>query len=141
MNGPLLTLVYAPNEPARQFVKLLLSRGLPVAAVVNSARQKRIHEGFGINRFVRLDTKAADCPLKMGSIGNVYLFDDSVPLICRYLKLIRPFVLGRIIVVTQSASIPGLYRHLGADQLLHETLKAEELLEEDEENRKEEAEC
>lgn len=141
MNDSKLTLVYAPNEPARRFVKLLLSLGVPVAAVVNSGRQKRIHEGYGISRFVRFNTKTDDCPLKRGSINNVYLFDDSVPLICKYLKLIRPYVSGRIIVVTQRASIPGLYRHLGADQLLHESLTPEELLAEDEENRKEESEC
>ncbi|MFF2886230.1 hypothetical protein [Paenibacillus sp. NPDC057967] len=130
-----LTLVYAPNEYGRQFVKLLLYKGWPVAALVSSGRQRRIHEGFGISCFIKLDTKDQDCSLKGGQIHDVYLFDNSVPLVCRYLKLFRPLVSGRIIVVTQNNSIPGLYRHLGADQLLHASLQPEELVSEFEENR------
>ncbi|MDQ6419625.1 hypothetical protein RB620_09295 [Paenibacillus sp. LHD-117] len=129
-----LTLVYAPNDYARQFMRVLKAQGKQAAAVVNSARQQKILEGYGINRFVRLDTKAAECPLQSGLIGDVYLFDDSFPLTCRYIRLIKPHVTGRIVVVLQSAGIPALYRHLGADKLCHEAAHPYQLLLEDEES-------
>ncbi|GKU76447.1 hypothetical protein [Paenibacillus sp. L3-i20] len=141
MSDTRMTLVYAPNETARQFLRLLMSKGIPVAAVVNSGRQKRVLEGFGINNFVRLDTKATDCPLQQGWIEDVYLFDDSTPLTCRYLRLFRPLVTGRIIVVMQNGGIPGLYRYLGADRLFHATDHPSELVVAEEEKMKEEAGC
>ncbi|WP_166246453.1 hypothetical protein [Paenibacillus turpanensis] len=116
-----LTLVYAPNQFGRTFLRRLISEGVPVAALVNSERQKRVLEGYGITQFVRLNTRMENCPLQRGAVQHVYLFDESMPLTCRFLRAFRPLVPGRIVIIRNMSSIPGLYRHLGADTMVNAT--------------------
>ncbi|MCY9669919.1 hypothetical protein M5X11_34265 [Paenibacillus alginolyticus] len=52
-------------------------------------------------------------------IGNVILFEESLPLCCRYIQICRGLTSRPIYVITQSVNPRLIYKGLGADYVIY----------------------
>lgn len=119
MDNQEFTLISASNELGRNFIKVMKATGEPVAALVNNVHQQREMDELGINTIVRVDTKNdSETLFPPVNIGKVYLFEDSLPLICRYMIICRPWTSKKIFVITKTGNIPSVYKKLGADHIV-----------------------
>lgn len=116
---PSRILVAAPNEAGRNFIRLLLCKKLPVAAVTNNGREEKALRKLGVNDIFHVNTSCIkgsavpDFP-----IGRAYIFESSLPLTCQYLQWIRPWTSQAIIVVAQAWHSEIVYKKLGASYVV-----------------------
>jgi len=114
------TLVSAPNVTGENFIKLLNIYRRPFAALVNNPAEGQRMKKLGVRHIVEVDTvrhEAWEVPEL--PIGDVYLFEDSLPLCCRYLQMVRSWTTGTIFVVKTNATPRLIYKALGADHVVH----------------------
>ena len=111
--------VSAPNKAGKRFLHLLMIMDIPFAVLVNSsAEYKRMKElGFTtilkINTFDHYEWLTPDFP-----IGNVYLFERSLPLCCRYLLMCRKWTKSPIHIISNGLMPRMIYRGLGANEII-----------------------
>lgn len=115
-----VTLVTAPNAAGENFIKLLMIHHKQVAVLVNQSAQKRRLEKRGVRNILEVNTMGDTVTLAPPfSIGNVYLFEDSLPLCCKYLQICRNWASGSIFVVTGSHRPRQIYKSLGASYIIY----------------------
>ncbi|KIL39833.1 hypothetical protein SD70_17345 [Gordoniibacillus kamchatkensis] len=113
-------LVSAPNQAGLQFIAELRRKGIDYYALVNNNSGKTRLEAMGVSRIITVDTadeKSWTPPAV--PIGDIYLFEDSFNLSCRYLQICRPWTDKNIYVVTRREYSRLTYRALGANRLIH----------------------
>jgi ribonucleotide monophosphatase NagD (HAD superfamily) len=119
-----LVLVSAPNRAGKQFINQLRQRNMPYYAIVNSPYEKKRLEGMGVHTIITVDTAAERTWNEPGlPIRNVYLFEDSFNLTCRYIRLCKAWKADQIYVITRKDFIKQTYRALGADQVISSSNK------------------
>ncbi|GLX66361.1 hypothetical protein [Paenibacillus glycanilyticus] len=120
MNHREVTLVSAPTAAGENFIKLLLLKGIPFAALVNNAEEKNRLALLGVEQFILLDTKSRE-PWMIPDfpIGNIYLFENTLPLCCRYIQICRGWSSKRLIVITGRMNPRGIYKGLGANEVIY----------------------
>lgn len=112
-------LVSAPNLAGERFAGMLQSLRLPFAALVNNYREKERLQRLGVRRVVEVDTiDQNDFPAPNFPIGSVFLFEDSLPLCCRYISICRSWTDKPIYVVSFRGNARMTYRGLGASHIL-----------------------
>ncbi|WP_214629531.1 hypothetical protein [Paenibacillus agaridevorans] len=114
-------LVSAPNLRGEQFVRALLHRHIPFAAIVNNEQEYERLLGLGVETIIAVDTSdegvwsaAPDI-----GIGRVYLFERSLNQICRYLLICRKWSNNPIYVITEQVRPKLMYRGLGANYVIY----------------------
>lgn len=91
-----MVLVTAPNEAGRKFVKLLMYKKVPFAVLTNSAGEERKLRRIGVENVIRMNTASAQkWFLPQGNVGNVFIFENSLNLTCRYLQICRSWTSRR----------------------------------------------
>ncbi|PZD96778.1 hypothetical protein DNH61_06165 [Paenibacillus sambharensis] len=112
-------LITHPNLLAEKFAGALRERNIPYAVLVNSGRKRKEIEWLSIPRFVELDTnKPGQLQIPDIPVGAVYIFEESLPLTCRYLQVIRHWTSKPIVVITSMVNPRSIYRVLGASHVL-----------------------
>ncbi|QJC51709.1 hypothetical protein HGI30_09230 [Paenibacillus albicereus] len=117
---PQTTLVSPATPAGERFLIQLQHLRMPCAAIVNSSRERKRLESLGIRQIMQIDTAEKDRnPIPDCRVGNVYLFESSLALCCRYVQICRDWTGRRLFVVTQGRSSRGVYQALGADHVIH----------------------
>ncbi|WP_244964892.1 hypothetical protein [Paenibacillus barcinonensis] len=115
-----MILVTAPNEAGRKFVKLLMYKKMPFAVLTNSAGEERKLRRIGVEHVIRMNTAAAQkWFLPQASVGNVFIFENSLNLTCRYLQIVRSWTSKPLCVITEQSHPKGIYRGMGADKIVY----------------------
>lgn len=115
-----IVLVSAPNLRGEQFVKTLLHRHIPFAAIVNNDQEYERMISLGVETIIAINTtddKVWSTP-EFG-IGRVYLFERSLNLVCRYLLICRKWTRAPIYVITEQVKPRLTYRGLGANYVIY----------------------
>jgi|GEM_PF-771790 len=120
-NGPAsdgCILVSAPNRAGKAFLSLLRERGLDFYAMTNSNYGKRRLEAMGVDTIIQVNTGDSTTwnPPEV-PIREVYLFELSFTLCCRYVQICRSWNPASIHVITQKSHSRITYRGLGVDRL------------------------
>ncbi|TBL78592.1 hypothetical protein [Paenibacillus thalictri] len=117
---PECILVSAPTKAGERFICELLNRHLPVAAMTNSKAEAIRLKELGVKTIIIVDTmdqlawKNPKFP-----VGQVYLFERSFTLCCRYIQICRSWTSKPICVVTDSDHARLVYKSLGAAFVVH----------------------
>jgi hypothetical protein len=113
-------LVSAPSQAGLAFIRLLLQHRIPFAAIVNNKRElENLHE-IGVKNIILIDTTQEQTwHIPDYPIGNIYLFEKSFTLCCRYLRICRTWTSKPVYVITQSCNPRIVYKGLGADDVIH----------------------
>jgi hypothetical protein len=120
LNTSEYVLVSAPNQAGKQFISGLREKDIPYYAIVNNNYCKKRLEAMGVNNIITVDTihektwRAPEIP-----IGNIFLFEDSFNLSCRYIQICKAWPHTQIYVVTRRDCARLTYRGLGADHLIY----------------------
>ncbi|WP_435921032.1 hypothetical protein [Paenibacillus sp. DYY-L-2] len=113
-------LVAAPNKSARNFTLLLLAKGRKVVLIVNNRTEELKAGKLGAQKVIRVKTDDENTWQAPGyPIGRAFIFETSLALTCRYLKLCRMWAAGPIIVITPQQDPRMIYKGLGADFIIH----------------------
>ncbi|MFB6365972.1 hypothetical protein ACFCP7_18215 [Paenibacillus elgii] len=113
-------LVSAPNKPGEAFIRQLQFGSIPFAVIVNNkAEQARLQE-LGAERIVIVDTNEENTwLLPEWPVGKVFLFENSLTLCCRYIRICRSWTSEPLYVITQSNNPRLIYKGLGANYVIY----------------------
>ncbi|MEC0226138.1 hypothetical protein [Paenibacillus alba] len=113
-------LIAAPTKAGEDFMKLVKLAGLPFIALSNNKMERLKLEGQGVKQIMQVDTSKPETFLIPDyPIGTVILFEESLPLCCRYIQLCRSLTSRPIYVITQSVNPRLIYKGLGADYVIY----------------------
>ncbi|MGG1551339.1 hypothetical protein ABE452_06075 [Paenibacillus ferrarius] len=109
-------IVSAPNRAGKEFIQSLRKKGIPFYAITNNQHGKRRLEAIGVNQIIMVDTEDAKSwtPPEI-RISNVFLFEVSFNLCCRYIQICKEWNPTSIHVITKRGNARVTYRGLGAD--------------------------
>ncbi len=113
-------LISAPTKAGEAFIRQLLLREIPFAVLVNNPAERERAGRLGCKDVIMIDTRDEQTwVLPERPIGKVFLFENSLNLCCRYLRICRTWTSASIYVITNSGNPRLIYRGLGADVVLH----------------------
>lgn len=113
-------LVTATSKSGKAFMSALHAMNMPCAVLTNSKPEMLELIELGIEPIILVDTVdkfarvVPDIP-----IGRVFIFEESLPLTCRYLQAIQSWTNQPIYVVTDSIVARNLYKELGATYVIY----------------------
>lgn len=120
MNNSEFTLVAAPTKAGEQFIQLLKLKKKPFAVVTNNKHEQQQLAKHGVDHVLLMNTSDHDsCVIPEYPIGNIFLFENSLPLCCRYLQITRKWTSKNVYVITSSDNPRLIYKGLGADYVIH----------------------
>ncbi|MBD2870238.1 hypothetical protein [Paenibacillus arenilitoris] len=112
-------LVSAPNRAGENFIRTLRAKQLPFAALVSSSRQQKSMESLGVKPIIYVDTTKHDSWIIPDyPIGKVFIFEDSLPLCCRYIQICRGWTSKAMYVISHRGNPRMVYRGLGANHVV-----------------------
>lgn len=113
-------LVSAPNKAGEEFIRQLIYMDISFAAIANNrVEQERLQE-LGCTNMIVIDTRDEQTwIIPQFPVSKVYLFESSLNLCCRYLRICRTWTTESIYVITHSSNPRLIYKGLGADVVLH----------------------
>ncbi|EHB63630.1 hypothetical protein [Paenibacillus lactis] len=113
-------LISAPTKAGEAFIRQLLLREIPFAVLANNPAEGERASRLGCKDVIMIDTRDEQTwVLPERPIGKVFLFENSLNLCCRYLRICRTWTSASIYVITNSGNPRLIYRGLGADVVLH----------------------
>jgi hypothetical protein len=113
-------LIAAPTKAGEDFMKQVKLVGLPFVALTNNKMDKLKLEGQGVKQIIQVNTSEPGLSIIPDyPIGNVILFEESLPLCCRYIQICRSWTSKPIYVITQSVNPRLIYKGLGADYVIY----------------------
>ncbi|WP_189020015.1 hypothetical protein [Paenibacillus marchantiophytorum] len=116
-------LIAAPTKAGENFMKQAKLLGLPYIAVTNNKLERLRFLELGVQQVIQVDTTEAGSSnlsdLPDYPVGKVIIFEESLPLCCRYIGLCRGWTSGPIYVITQSLNPRLVYKGLGADYVIY----------------------
>ncbi|TMV43924.1 hypothetical protein FE783_34035 [Paenibacillus mesophilus] len=113
-------LVSALNKAGEAFIRQLMIHGLHFAAMANNKREKGRLEELGVRKIIMVDsTEENRWILPEYPIGKVFLFEKSLNLSCRYIRLCRKWTSKPIYLITRSGNSRLIYKALGASYVIH----------------------
>lgn len=115
-----MVLVSAPNAAGEAFIQLLKWKGIRYAAIVNNRNEYERMLAIGVSQIVTVNTNEEKTWIVPEMpIGNIYLFEKSLNLCCRYLQICRSWTSDPVYVVTHSMQPRLVYKGLGANYIIH----------------------
>ncbi|MCK9857833.1 hypothetical protein [Paenibacillus sp. ATY16] len=113
-------LVSAPNVQGEDFIKQLLRRHIPFAAIVNNKTEYERMLELGVSTIIVINTTdEATWRVPELPVGRIFLFERSLNLCCRYIQICRSWTSKSICVVTDSANPRLIYKGMGANYVIH----------------------
>ncbi|MEW9699607.1 hypothetical protein [Paenibacillus sp. SI8] len=113
-------LIAAPTKAGEDFMKQVKLVGPPFIALTNNKMDRLKLEKQGVKQIIQVDTAESGSPVIPNyPIGNVILFEESLPLCCRYIQICRGWTSRPIYVITQSVNPRLIYKGLGADYVIY----------------------
>ncbi|MEK0317213.1 hypothetical protein [Cohnella sp. 56] len=113
-----IILVAAPTPCGERFIQALQARKIPYAALVSDERQAAAMERLGVERLMWLHEEEERTAIPDFPIGDVYIFERSLPQCCRYVQACRAWTAGRLFVISHRCNPRMIYRGLGADRIV-----------------------
>jgi hypothetical protein len=102
-------------------MSVLQSKNMLYAVLTNSKQEMlELEELHGKVPIVLVDT--VDKSVQMVPdipIGKVFIFEESLPLTCRYLQAIKSWTAQPIYVITDSGMVRNMYKELGATYTIY----------------------
>lgn len=115
-----LIIVSAPNKAGEVFILHLIRNKIPFAVLVNNRTEQDRLAKLGANNMIMIDTTDEQTwIIPEFSVSKVFLFESSLNLCCRYLRICRTWTSDPIYVITQSNNPRLIYKGLGANIVLH----------------------
>ncbi|WP_211746070.1 hypothetical protein [Paenibacillus sp. Marseille-Q4541] len=113
-------IVSAGNPAGIHFIQSLLSREIPFAVLISRKNEQEEMNSIGVPLCVEVDLISKDSwIIPEFNVGRVFLFEDSLPLCCRYIQICRSWTGSPIYVISQRGKPRLIYRGLGADHVIH----------------------
>ncbi|CAH1222191.1 hypothetical protein PAECIP111893_04826 [Paenibacillus plantiphilus] len=113
-------LVSAPNKTGEDFIRQLVMKKQPCAAIINNKEEMRRLESIGVRNFVMVKSaKEETWMVPNYEIGKVILFESSLNLCCRYIDMCRSWTTKPIYVITRTLNPRLVYKRLGATFVIH----------------------
>lgn len=113
-------LVSAPNQAGKDFIHLLRERKIPYYAITNNNYGRKRLEAMGVNQILMVNTEdERTWSIPDIRIGNVYLFELSFNLCCRYIQICKQWNPSSIHIISKRITTRVAYRGLGVDQLTY----------------------
>ncbi|QHW35037.1 hypothetical protein GZH47_11275 [Paenibacillus rhizovicinus] len=108
------------TKAGEHFIKQLMAKGVPFTAVTNSAAERQRLSKLGARSILLVNTIDADeWQSPDFPVGKVFLFESSLSLCCRYLRMVRQWTDRTVHVITSRTNGRLIYKSLGADQITH----------------------
>ncbi|NBC72440.1 hypothetical protein GT003_25875 [Paenibacillus sacheonensis] len=108
------------TKAGTQFIKQLLARGVPFAAVTNSIAERQQLSKLGVRTILLVNTIDSDIWAAPGfPVGQSFLFESSLSLCCRYVRMVRAWSGHPVSVITSRTNGRLIYKSLGADRIVH----------------------
>ncbi|KKO53936.1 hypothetical protein [Paenibacillus sp. DMB20] len=115
-----LVVVSAPTKAGEEFILQLIRNDIPFAAIANNRAERERLCRIGAKHIIMLDTADEQTwIIPEFSVSKVFLFESSLNLCCRYLRICRTWTSDPIYVVTHSSNPRLIYKGLGATFVLH----------------------
>lgn len=112
-------LISASNAAGENLIRTLQYKKIPFAVMINSKLKAKPLEKIGVQHILTVNTKGHNSwTVPPFPIGPVILFEESLALTCRYIKMCRPWTGKPIYVVTDNLNPRSIYRTLGADHVI-----------------------
>lgn len=113
-------LVAAPTLCGERFIQTLQRREIPFAALASDERQLEALNRLGVRHIAWLGEENDEAPAAMPDypIGDVYIFERSLPQCCRYIQACRSWTSGTLFVISHRCNPKMIYRGLGADRII-----------------------
>lgn len=108
------------SESGKSFIKILEFHELPFMVLTNSKQEEKLLRRQGIANVLYVDTndrKSWDVPDFY--IREVFIFESSFTLSCRFVQCCRAWTSKSIYVITQSWNPRAIYKGLGADHIVY----------------------
>jgi hypothetical protein len=113
-------LVSAPNKIGEAFIRQLIIHRLPFIAIANHKGEQARLEELGVNHFILVDTSDEKTwTIPEFSVGKVFLFESSLNLSCRYIRICKSWTSEPIYVITRSYNPRLIYKGLGASYVIY----------------------
>lgn len=113
-------LICAPTKAGEHFIKLLKFKGYKIAGIANNEAEKSRLEELGVEVNLVVDTRHQNTWFRPSfPVGQVYLFESSVALCCRYVQMCRTWTNQSIVVITSSMKPRLVYKGLGANEVIY----------------------
>ena len=114
--------VPALTKAGEQFMRELLVKDVPFMAVANSASERQHLANIGARSIILVNTIDRDTWERPNHpIGKAFLFESSLSLCCRYVRMIRKWTDLQVFVISGRMHGRLIYKGLGADYIVHST--------------------
>ncbi|QCT04791.1 hypothetical protein E6C60_4086 [Paenibacillus algicola] len=115
------TLVSAHTRAGLAFVQTLAEHHIPVALLNGGPEEWAGLASMAEHERLLISVNAADSfpAYPPTPIGSVFLFENSLPMICSYLQSIKGWTGNSIYVITEHCRYRTLYSQLGADYVIY----------------------
>lgn len=115
-----MILVSAPNMQGENFIKILKLKNIPFATLVSNKTQKEKMLDLGVENIITLDTKKYDSWIIPDfPVSKIFLFEESLPLSCKYIQICRGWTSDAIYVISHRSNPRMIYKGLGANHVIY----------------------
>ncbi|GAK40291.1 hypothetical protein PUW24_09620 [Paenibacillus urinalis] len=112
-------IVAAGGKPGRSFIKTLLMKGLPFAILVSSEHERKEMQRLYVEPVIQVDSFEQAPEPPDFHVGHVFLFEESLPVCCKYIQVCRSWTCKPIYVITERSKPRLIYRGLGATHVIY----------------------
>ncbi|MCR8644948.1 hypothetical protein NV379_20040 [Paenibacillus sp. N1-5-1-14] len=113
-------LIVGHTEASEFFMKELQRLNKPFVVLTNNKVEQKKMLKSGIANIVRIDTSEHSTWLvPEHHYQQVYVFEQSLPLCCRFIQICRSWTNQPIYVITKQLRPRLIYRGLGANYVIH----------------------
>ncbi|HEY2494332.1 MAG TPA: hypothetical protein VGI33_15680 [Paenibacillus sp.] len=115
-----LMIVSAPNVIGEAFIRQLVRCKIPFAAITNNKAERERLRKMGVEKTLMVGTTdERTWVIPEFSVGKIILFESSLNLSCRYLRICRTWTSEPIYIITHSSNPRSIYKGLGASYVIH----------------------
>ncbi|MFX3636912.1 MAG: hypothetical protein ACE3L7_29930 [Candidatus Pristimantibacillus sp.] len=112
--------VVGMNEAALTFIRLLIYKELSFVVLTNNRQEEKQLLNIGVPNVIRINTNdRSTWSIPTMVIGEVFIFESSLALSCRYVQCCRLWTFKPIYVITPFLSPRAIYKGLGANHVIY----------------------
>ncbi|MGF7050510.1 hypothetical protein J2T13_005059 [Paenibacillus sp. DS2015] len=113
-------IVSAPNVIGEAFIRQLIRYKIPFAAITNNKIERERLKKMGVEKTLMVGTTdERTWVIPAFPVGKIILFESSLNLSCRYLRICRTWTSEPIYIITHSSNPRSIYKGLGASYVIH----------------------
>ncbi|CAM4005248.1 hypothetical protein L1N85_14615 [Paenibacillus alkaliterrae] len=108
------------SESGKSFMRTLEFHGLPFKVLTNSKQEERQLRRQGFDNVIHVNTNdRKNWNIHNFFIREVFIFESSFALSCRFVQCCRSWTSKPIYVITQQWNPRAIYKGLGADHIVY----------------------